>query len=127
MANPEHLAILKQGENAWNLWRANNTEITPDLTCADLRALILSHYHCQNDESHWTTVNLSHADLRECHLGHSYLRFARLNHATLAGANLIGVNLAYAQLQGTDFGSSPKSVVEVEEFSSSDLRLKWVP
>ena len=24
-------------------------------------------------------------------------------------------------------GSSPKSVVEVEEFSYSDLRLKWVP
>jgi hypothetical protein len=36
MANPEHLAILKQGVEAWNRWRLEHVDIRPDLTDADL-------------------------------------------------------------------------------------------
>ena len=31
MANPEHLQILQQGVEAWNVWREQNMDITPDI------------------------------------------------------------------------------------------------
>ena len=31
MANPEHLQLLQQGVAAWNAWRHDNRDITPDL------------------------------------------------------------------------------------------------
>ena len=37
MANPEHLAILKQGVAAWNAWREQNPDVGPDLDGADLQ------------------------------------------------------------------------------------------
>jgi uncharacterized protein YjbI with pentapeptide repeats len=37
MANPEHLAILKQGVEIWNKWRKDNPSIEPDISNADLR------------------------------------------------------------------------------------------
>ena len=36
MANEEHLAILKQGVEAWNQWRRANHVIPPNLSLADL-------------------------------------------------------------------------------------------
>jgi hypothetical protein len=31
MANDEHVALLKQGVDAWNVWREENPDIRPDL------------------------------------------------------------------------------------------------
>ncbi len=42
MANPEHLAKLKQGIEAWNEWRKTNPEIVPDLRYAQLEGTDLS-------------------------------------------------------------------------------------
>jgi len=36
MADPEHVAILNQGVEAWNKWRKENPDIIPDLSGADL-------------------------------------------------------------------------------------------
>jgi uncharacterized protein YjbI with pentapeptide repeats len=36
MANPEHLAILKQGVKEWNAWHDKAREIRPDLEDANL-------------------------------------------------------------------------------------------
>ena len=41
MANKEHLRILKQGVDAWNKWRHWNQEVEPDLSGANLQALLL--------------------------------------------------------------------------------------
>ena len=38
MANPEHLAKLKEGVEAWNKWRKDNPKIKRDLTEANLGA-----------------------------------------------------------------------------------------
>jgi hypothetical protein len=38
MANPEHLAILKQGAKQWNIWRENHRGLVPDLSEAALAA-----------------------------------------------------------------------------------------
>jgi len=37
MAEPEHVAKLKAGINAWNQWRVDNPEISRDLSDMDLR------------------------------------------------------------------------------------------
>jgi hypothetical protein len=36
MANPKHLAIIKQGVEAWNDWRSAQHRVKPDLRGADL-------------------------------------------------------------------------------------------
>jgi hypothetical protein len=36
MANDEHVAMLKQGVDAWNKWRDENPDISPDLSAAEL-------------------------------------------------------------------------------------------
>ena len=36
MANDEHIAILKKGVAAWNAWRHENPDISPDLSGAYL-------------------------------------------------------------------------------------------
>ena len=36
MANEEHVALLKQGMDAWNAWRDKNPDILLDLSHADL-------------------------------------------------------------------------------------------
>jgi hypothetical protein len=43
MANPEHLAKLKEGVEAWNKWRKDNPEIKRDLTEIDLRKADLGY------------------------------------------------------------------------------------
>jgi hypothetical protein len=35
MANPEHIAQLKKGVEAWNAWREENRDIHPDISGAD--------------------------------------------------------------------------------------------
>lgn len=40
MANPEHLAILGQGVEKWNEWRAANPEVAPNLINAKLRGRV---------------------------------------------------------------------------------------
>ena len=31
MANPEHLAVLKQGVEQWNKWKKEHPDVMPDL------------------------------------------------------------------------------------------------
>jgi hypothetical protein len=42
VANPEHLAKLKEGVEAWNQWRNSNPSIKPDLSESDLDGANLS-------------------------------------------------------------------------------------
>ena len=42
MANPEHLAILEKGVEAWNKWRSENPRTKPDLGSANLQEMDLS-------------------------------------------------------------------------------------
>jgi hypothetical protein len=42
MANPEHLAILKQGVEIWNKWKTDHPEIKTDLSHVDLSKKDLS-------------------------------------------------------------------------------------
>src|SRR5262249_38832250 len=84
MANPEHLAKLKEGVEAWNEWRKLNTEVRPDFSEADLGG----------------------ADLHSADLSHAKLIRADLSRANLSGADLRGGNLFGADLSGTDLSEA---------------------
>ena len=94
MANPEHLAKLKEGVKPWNQWREQNPEIRPDLYEADLRGADLR------------SADLSGADLREANLSKAHLREADLCNADLSEANLFNANLRRANLGGANLGEA---------------------
>jgi uncharacterized protein YjbI with pentapeptide repeats len=73
MANDEHVALLKQGVNAWNAWRRENPDMRPDLSDADLEGADLSK------------ANLEGANLRKANLSGVKLIAARLSEADLEG------------------------------------------
>lgn len=91
MANPEHLAILKQGVEVWNEWRDRHFEIRADLNASDLGRVILPGARLSNVDL--GTSDLSEADFRKASF---YL-------STLVGSNLKNANLQEADLAGVDF------------------------
>jgi len=89
MANPEHLAILRQGVKTWNRWRKQNPSVLPDLSEANLRR----------------------ADLRGANLKKSILTKADLSHANIQGADFSYADLEEANLSHSVCGSRPRSFV----------------
>jgi hypothetical protein len=77
VADPEHLALLRQGVDVWNAWRAKEPSIPPNLREADL-----------------SRANLSGANLVKANLSGADLNGANLGKANLGGANLSGTNSA---------------------------------
>ncbi len=90
MTDKEYLALLEQGVEHWNRWRAENPNVKPDFSRAYLFEL-----------------DLSGADLNSVTLNRACLIGANLTGANLAGADLTGVyasgaNLQDANLTGAD-------------------------
>jgi uncharacterized protein YjbI with pentapeptide repeats len=81
MANPDHVAKLKEGVETWNQWRAKNLSVVPDLSGVKLGGKNLSG------------INLSNAFLHA-----SELALAELGKVDLHKANLRGANLREAKL-----------------------------
>lgn len=117
MANPEHLAMLKQGVRVWNNWiqrtreehwqqhsgsYASKTTFTPDLTGAGLRKESL--INVDMSEVLLNGADLHGANLTRARLIRSSLRNADLSadlyHADLSGADLTGANLTSAYIVG---------------------------
>jgi uncharacterized protein YjbI with pentapeptide repeats len=86
MANQDHLDKLREGVNAWNRWRKDHPQITPDLSGAEL-----------------TGANLQRANLTATNLRDASLLRADLKEASFDGADLRHANLAEANLGGTSF------------------------
>ena len=80
MANAEHVAMLKQGEAAWNAWRRDHPTVRPDFSGADLRGVILNPADA---------MGASGADLRGADFSGADLRGAGLLIANFGGADLI--------------------------------------
>ena len=101
MANNEQMDLLKRGTQAWNAWRAEQTEATVDLSGGALRGLDLEG------------ADLSGADLRRADLRGANLSGAKLMGARLEGANLFkviieGADLNEADLRGVQFLQCPQ-------------------
>jgi len=108
MADPEHLAVLNQGIEAWNKWRQDNPDIHPDLFGADLFG-----------------VDLHGMNFEDANIGCANLRAANLSKANLGGADLGGDHHSIrATHGGTDLRDANLCGAHLFEtsFSGSDLR-----
>ena len=104
MANPEHLAILKQGVEQWNkVWRKEHLEVRPDLREADLEK-----------------AELSGADLSRANLSKAKLRKVDLRGAQLFRANLIGAYLRRADLRRADLREATFNLANLSEAKLSE-------
>src|SRR2546421_607467 len=90
MANPDHLAKLKEGVEVWNQWRREYRDIQPNLRGARLYGAELQG------------ANLYGADLQEARLVKANLQGARLYRTKLQGANLSETDLQHADLDETN-------------------------
>lgn len=119
MANAEHLALLIQGVEVWNLWRESHPEVQPDLVGADLHeydldVAIYTHPDVDLEDfpldefgRRWSAdpygINLKEALLRDCDLRELQLTLAELDFADLRQADLSGVELELASARGACF------------------------
>ncbi|MDM3861942.1 MAG: pentapeptide repeat-containing protein [Aphanizomenon gracile PMC644.10] len=119
MANPEHLAILKQGVEVWNNWRDNWREenpdwvLTPDLSEADLRGADLNG------------ADLNGANLREAKLNCANLNCANLFKTNLSGAYLFKTKLSGANLREANLNCANLNCANLFETNLSGADLNW--
>jgi hypothetical protein len=110
MANPEHLARLRDGVEGWNQWRRDRLDVVPELNDADLVGANLAGANLLAADLHRT--NISFATLREAELASANLAGTELYDTDLTGANLSGANLAGAVVASATFGNLDLSTVE---------------
>ncbi len=106
MANEEQLAILKQGVDVWNQWRAENL-----------------HLHINLERANLWNANLENINFWQADLEGTDLREANLQNATLSRANLFGAFLDKANLTGADCSNANLSNAKLKETNlrSADL------
>lgn len=103
MANPEHLAKLREGVGAWNAWRARDPGVRPNLADADLSDLNLAHIDLSRSDA--VRANLSRTVLAGAVLKWTDLFRANLEGATLENAIALGANFQDAALAGANLGA----------------------
>lgn len=131
MANPEHLAKLKEGTEEWNRWRRKNLRVRPEfknanlinanLTGANLRWANLSGAHLQTADLTGASLMcacLSGTDLSRSNLTAAYLNCAYLANADLTSAKLIRTCLTNAVLSDADLTRA--------NLTAADLRRAYI-
>ena len=108
MANPEHVAKLKDGVEAWNAWMVVETSILT-LGSYDLGVAVAE----QPELAHATFT-----DTRRVDLSGAVLDDAKLPGRNLSGANLRGARLTRADLAGVDLSGA--------DLREADLRHAWI-
>ena len=118
MANEEHLAMLKNGVEAWNRWMEQNPQATPDFSKADLSGMYLLR------RVNFNVANLVEANLNLVNLGEANLRYASLIWADLTRANLYGADLTKAELCEANLSDASLMKADLTEadLSKADLR-----
>lgn len=110
MAVEQHMQLIHQGTEAWNHWRENNPDETPDLSQADLRGKQFSKINLRNANlqeaklqfSNFTEAILNGANIKKTKFLESNLQKADLENANLEGANFFEANLQHANLQNAN-------------------------
>jgi hypothetical protein len=109
MANPEHLAVIEQGVDAWNDWVSKHGGVLPNLEGADLSGQNLRG-------ADFAGAKLSGANFTGSSLDNALFRYAGLNHAILYDAHLSKADLTGASISKADFG---RAWLEETKFSSN--------
>lgn len=140
MANAEHLALLDEGREAWNDWRARHRigrrRITPALSGARLDGRDLRGYDFANanlwqaglkgarlDRASFYGAQLRQADLGGAWLRDADLRFCVLSRATLAQARLQRADLTGASLRRADLRGADLSQARLRHASLAEARI----
>lgn len=89
----DFLALIEQGAESWNRWRANNPEVKPDLSSAYLFGRALSGFNLS--EANLERACLIDANLRGADLSSACLRSVYASSANLDSANLNGADLSF--------------------------------
>jgi len=118
MADPEHLAKLREGIKAWNRWRAKNPKLIPDLRNADLNKGAL-------DRVNLVAAECSGAHLFGAEINEADLRRANLSEADLEGASLEYTKLNQAVLEGTNFDEARLSRTRLRQANLGGASLKY--
>ncbi len=100
MANKQHLSLLKQGIDTWNVWRREYPKIQPILSGADLSETTLDGFNLSR--ANLSTVDLSGATLSRANLSRADLSGAILFKSNLSETSLFKANLSDANLSGSD-------------------------
>ena len=94
MANPQHIAWLKEGAAAWNA-RRQSQPFDPDLSSEDISRALGGH---EREDIRQISVHLRGVDLTGANLSNSTLR-----DTDLTGSRFYMANLHNAKLIGSDF------------------------
>jgi len=111
MANPEHLAILKQGVEQWNAWRDEHPAVRPDFS-PDLpwSAKVIE-------------FSLEGMTLGDANLGMADLRGANLRRADLQGADLSWADFTgFVHIEMVKFSESEAAAPRAHFTPPADLR-----
>ena len=126
MANSDHLSLLKRSLVEWEQWRADNTDIQPDLSKANLSKANLSGTDLSRAD--FSEANLGGADLRNADLSKADVIAADLSGADLRGAlitraNLIQANLTKADLREANLGRTDLGGADLGEANLGGVNL----
>jgi len=117
MANEEQLAILRQGVEVWNGWRAKKpTDLNIDLIGANLAKINLSG-------AYLLKADLSGAILAEANLSGAFLNEANLSGADLTRANLCRTDLRTAFLDKSDLREADLKGARLEHVKFREANL----
>jgi len=127
LADPRHLALLKQGPAIWNGWRGSEPDAIPDLREANLVRAELSGADLRRarlDRAKLIRAKLKAADLSEAILEDATLIEADLTEAKLVAARLGRANLANAVLRKARLvrGDFQQCILTVADLRESDCR-----
>ena len=113
--------LLKEGINAWNLWRKKYPDVRPDLRGANLRGADLAGADLR--EADLSGAILMGADLYKANLSAARLAKAKLASADLSRATLIATDLTSADLEGADLSSADFSQAKLMKASLTGANL----
>ena len=112
MADPVHKDILAQGPTAWNAWRQENPDVTPDLSDSNIRVKNLAG------------INFRGANLSRAIFSGADLKGANLEGADLSGADLMEADLQGAWLNGADLGSANMMGADLKKADLTGVNLE---
>ena len=113
MAIKEHRKLIRQGVVAWNTWRTEYPEITPDLSDVNLSGQDLSEVNLRR--ANLRRANLSAAKLMLADMTDADLSEANLHRADLGLAVLLEANLSGASLSETLLGAANLSLANLSD------------